>query len=197
MTVYDLHSERELLLLVAESSEQAFAVLMQRYHAPAFRVVMKLLGDRWMAEDVVQDVFLKVWLNRDTLPEVDNFRGWLFTVATRKVYDQIRKHQRDSAHLQRWQKELNITENPTPVSDFEELVAAAMKRLSPKQREVFIYIKQEGYSRQETAEMMHISPETVKTHLEHAMRTIRAYCLSHQDIVPVSVLIALVVKQYY
>lgn len=196
MTASNIHTDKQLLQLVARGDGPAFAELMERYHAPAFRVVMKLLQDRWAAEDVVQDIFLKVWLSRETLPEVENFHGWLLTLATHKVYDQVRKYQRENAHLQRWQKELNITtDTGRPVSDFEELVAQAMSRLSPKQQQVFTYIKKEGYSRQETAAIMNISPETVKTHLEQAMRTIRAYCLSRIDTRMVTVLIALIVRE--
>lgn len=200
MSVTNIHNDKQLLQLVAQGDGPAFAELMERYHAPAFRVVMKLLQDRWAAEDVVQDIFLKVWLSRETLPEVENFHGWLLTLATHKVYDQVRRYQRESAHLQRWQKELNITADTAmsagrPVSDFEELVTQAMARLSPKQQRVFTYIKKEGYSRQETAAIMNISPETVKTHLEQAMRTIRAYCLSRMDTRMVTVLIALIVRE--
>ncbi len=178
-----LYQEKELLLQVAAGDELAFGRLMEQYHPAAYGTVMRLLQDPWLAEDVVQEVFLKVWLSRSSLTDIDSFRSWLISITTNKVYDLIRKHNRESVQRQQWQKELHLPDNTgmREATDYEELLEQALVRLSPRQQTVFTHLKKEGYSREETARLMNISPETVKSHLEQAMRHIRAYCMSRLD----------------
>lgn len=195
------YEETDLLRRVAKGEHEAFGELLKKYHVLAFNTAKKLSNDNWMAEDVVQEVFLKVWLKRAELPVLSSFKAWLITVTTHVIYDNLRKRTVENKHLSALVRELLPFESfPLHVSEssiiHEELIAAAMERLSPKQKDAFRLIKKEGYTREETAGLMNISPETVKTHLEQAMRTVRAYCLSRLD-KNVVLMILLVIKQKY
>jgi RNA polymerase sigma factor (sigma-70 family) len=195
------YEETDLLRRVAKGEHEAFGKLLKKYHVLAFNTAKKLSNDSWMAEDVVQEVFLKVWLKRTELPTLSSFKAWLITVTTHAIYDNLRKKTVENKHLSSLVRELLPFETfPLQVSEssiiHEELIAAAMERLSPKQKDAFRLIKKEGYTREETASLMNISPETVKTHLEQAMRTVRAYCLSRLD-KNVVLMILLVIKQKY
>ncbi|KAA2238975.1 RNA polymerase sigma factor [Chitinophaga agrisoli] len=145
MAIY-AYDERDLLQQVAAGDELAFGRLMEQYHVATYRVVMRLMQAPWMAEDVVQEVFLKVWLSRATLPGLDNFQAWLTTVTTHQVYDLVRKQQRESARLQQWQQELHLPDQQgqTATTDYEELVQQAVAKLSPRQQAVFTHLKKKA-----------------------------------------------------
>jgi len=180
------YQEKELLAKTADGDHQAFAQLLSQYHGIAYRTAMRLTGDNAIAEDVVQEVFLKVWLKRDMLSAVENFRPWLITIASNTIYDMIRKREREKDQLSGWTREIEPFSTMTVAiakegSLFEELVAEAMQKLTPRQSEAFRLIKKDGYSRDEAARLMKVSPETVKSHLEQAMRTVRAYCVRRLD----------------
>jgi RNA polymerase sigma factor (sigma-70 family) len=198
---YTKYEETDLLRRVADGEHEAFGMLLKKYHVLAFNTAKKLTRDDWMAEDVVQEVFLKVWLRRSGLPDISSFKAWIITITTNVIYDHLRKKNVENKHLSALMRELlPVDELPPALSGkttlHEELIAGAMERLSPKQKQAFTFIKQEGYSREETAGLMNISQETVKTHLEQAMRTVRAYCLSRLD-KKVMLMILLIIKQKY
>lgn len=189
-----------MLAKTAAGDHQAFAQLLRQYHNIAYRTAMRLTGDNAIAEDVVQEVFLKVWLKRQQLCSVENFRPWIIAIASNTIYDMIRKRDREKDHLSGWIREIEPFSTMTVAmkesSVYEELVAEAVQKLSPKQTEVFQLIKKDGYTRDEAARLMKISPETVKSHLEQAMRTIRAYCIRRLD-PKIIVLVASIIRQKY
>jgi RNA polymerase sigma factor (sigma-70 family) len=74
------------------------------------------------------------------------------------------------------------TENRVLNNEYSRILQAAIDRLPEQQKLVYTLIKKEGYKREEAAEALQLSSETVKTHLAQAMRSIRAYCLAHLDI---------------
>ncbi|WEK35156.1 MAG: RNA polymerase sigma factor [Candidatus Pseudobacter hemicellulosilyticus] len=187
-----------MLARVAEGDHQAFASLLEQYHTIAYRAAVRLTDDAWLAEDVVQEVFLKLWLKRATLPDITHFRAWLVTLITNALYDQLRRKSAEKDHLAGWLQELlPAATQPQEESGYEELLRDATARLSPKQLQAFTLIKKEGYSREETARLMSVSPETVKSHLEQAMRSIRAYCIARLDPGASVVLLSVLLKNYF
>jgi RNA polymerase sigma-70 factor (ECF subfamily) len=160
---------------------------------------MRLTEDAWLAEDLVQEVFIKVWLKRKNLPELEQFRSWLITVTTNAIYDMLRKRNLEKDYLDGLVRELNLVNHPVSEeeSTYEDLIRQASATLSPKQYQVFNLIKKEGYTREETAELMRVSPETVKSHLEMAMRHIRAYCITRMDSGTAFVIFSIILKKYF
>ncbi|MBV7533262.1 RNA polymerase sigma factor [Chitinophaga sp. sic0106] len=187
-------SSHQLLLQVAAGETNAFGALMEQYHAIPYNTARRLLGEHWLAEDIVQEIFLKIWINREQLPAISNFRAWLITITTNKVYDHLRNQKLHTQHQEEWREQLHLQMPPEEENRLNELLGQAVTRLSPKQRTAFTYIKLQGFSRQETAIIMKVSPETVKTHLEAAMRTVRAYCLSQLDAGTSILLLAVLLK---
>lgn len=174
--------ERELLQLVAEGDQQAFTTLVRQYRGNVYATALKLLHIPVLAEEVLQDVFLKVWLQRQELHEIENFPAWLHGVAKNTIYTAFRR---------------SLRHKPAPIGDTHDEVAdyvtadqqllekeynlllhKAIERLPPRQRETYRLVRQQGLKRTEVAEMMDISSETVKYHLDEATRKVRAYCLA-------------------
>jgi RNA polymerase sigma factor (sigma-70 family) len=191
------YKEKELLGRVAADDAAAFQELLTHFHQVCYRVSMHLLQDEHIAEDILQEAFLKVWMRRKQMPEVENFGGWLRTVTVNLVYDHISKQKKEKIKADRWLQQLAVENqviqpDPAIESEFESLLNGAMKILSPRQREVFDLVKRQGYSREEAAQILGLGQETVKYHLDLAMKSIRAYCIKRID--PLSALIVLLAQ---
>jgi RNA polymerase sigma-70 factor (ECF subfamily) len=182
----ELHNERELLILISQSDENAYRELFHFYR-PAIYASLRMAGNAEWAKDIYQDIFLRVWLKRAKLPSIENFAGWLFIVSRNIMLDTFEETENNQA------SELYEIENtnfdtiydPERILQHKEVqvvLAEAVSRLPPKQRETYDLIKVHGLTRLETATRMNISPETVKWNLERAIRSLRAYCLKHLDL---------------
>ena len=102
MRDYPVHDERILLSLVASGDEPAFTRLFHLYEANIYPVVFRLTRDQQAAEEVLQDVFLKVWLKKEQLPDLENFGGWLYTIAENLTFNYLKSHQRAKARQLRF-----------------------------------------------------------------------------------------------
>ena len=182
-------SEQALLQRVAAGDTQAFEILFHQYHPAVYTVINRITRSEELAEDLCQDCFLKIWLQRNQLPALENFTGWLHTVAANLTYDALRKRNADTLRNQRYgeaERELNSftpTEKLLLEKEYANLVQGAINTLPGKQKEVFILIKQQGLSREEAATVLGVTPETVKSNLQAATQKLRAYCIARLGIV--------------
>lgn len=190
MNTIPSHDEKKLVKLVAKGNELAFAQIFNHYRPIIYTNVLRLSASTIIAEEIVQDVFLKAWLKRQELPDIDNLGGWLYTIASRLTYNALKQQQRD---LKRMSQE-DLDENHLNIStDFHyqstemmlldnkktDLLQKAIDSLPQKQKEVFKLVRQQGLKRADAAVVLNISPETVKSNLSEAMIKIRAFVKSN------------------
>jgi len=178
-----LHNEKELLQLISEGDESAFATVFDYYRNKIYGVALKLTQSTTVAEEIVEDVFLKIWIRRAALNEIENFGAYLFTVArneTYKILKQIAKNYKivllsenneSPAH--------NNAEDYLVNKELTTLLQKAIDRLPRQQKQVYKLMREEDLKRGEVAELLHLQPETVKFHLAQAMKNIRTYCMLH------------------
>jgi RNA polymerase sigma-70 factor (family 1) len=187
------YNENELLLQLQSGSEYAFTRIYERYQGKIFGVALKFLQSPVLAEEIVQDVFLKIWLKRAELNTIANFDGFLFIIARNLIFDQIKKMGYDAAV----QKEL-LTQ-PLYVDDAEytirhhqcqQLLKNAIDLLPKQQKLVYQFAKVEGLSQKMIAQRMGLSRLTVKAHMSRALQYIRKYLNSNFCIFLVCLFIA-------
>src|SRR3569833_308441 len=85
-----LPNETDLLALVAEGNEKAFGLLFHHYRPRIYSYAFHLFRNINLADELVQDVFLKVWLNRDKLPHILKFESWVFIITRNQVFDTLK-----------------------------------------------------------------------------------------------------------
>ncbi len=184
---------------MSKGDAAAFEVLMDCFYPACYQTALKVLLDADLAKDIVQEVFLKVWLRRSGLNTVENFGGWLRSVTVNQVYDHIKKSNREKGKMSQWSQEFNLLRtDEIPVKEeieLERLIDEAILILPEKQKQAFILIKKEGRSREEAAQIQGVSSETIKTNLERAMRSIRAYCLGKLDETSLFVIFSLIFEK--
>lgn len=179
------YSEQELLLLIAKGDEAAFSILFNNYKNKIYSIAFELTESTVIAEEIVQDTFLKIWLRRETFSEVTHFKAYLFTITRNYVFSALksiaRRQNIEKIAAQDIPFYYSDTENKLVQKQYEEILKRAVNSLSAKQKQVYLLMKEKGYKRNEVADELQLSSETVKTHLAQAMRSIRAYCLAHID----------------
>lgn len=176
MRTHKPYDEKKILELLAQGSEYAFAELFDHYRARIFSVARRFLKSREMAEEVVQEVFLKVWMRREDLVRISYFEGYLFTMARNRIFDGIKDMAEETAAKREFAhriQHVNGTDDPVTEKQYEELLREAVNQLPPQQKQIFRLAKMEGLSHQAIAEQLDISRLTVKTHMAKALQTIR------------------------
>jgi RNA polymerase sigma-70 factor (ECF subfamily) len=178
--------EQNELRLIAAGDEAAFGRLFSRYRNKIYSIGLNLSRSVEIAEEIVQDVFLKIWVKRASLHEIKDFESYLFIIVRNEAYQVLQRMARQRLHLLRAGKEMETVHNETEQTVFSReyisLLQQAINRLSPQQKIVYQLVKEQGLKREEVASQLQLNPETVKTHLAQAMRNIRAFCQANMDL---------------
>ncbi|HEY8898417.1 MAG TPA: RNA polymerase sigma-70 factor [Niastella sp.] len=197
MSLEPLYTEQELLRLVAEGDRNAFTQIYNNYRNKIYSIAFELTESKTVAEEIVQDTFLKIWVKREMLPGVEHFRAYLFTITRNYVFTALkriaRKESIEVSAIQDAPLYDHDTEDRVLNNEYTRILQAAIDRLPEQQKQVYNLIKKEGLKREEAAAALHLSPETVKTHLAQAMRSIRTYCLARLDI---SIALIILIRNY-
>ena len=184
MPVEQLQDQEQLVHLMTEGSEYAFTQIFDHYRGPVFGTALKYLKSEQQAEEIVQDIFLKVWTKRVEMREVKNFSAFLFTMARNAIIDRLRKMAKERVAQEVLSKQKNFVEDADYKlrdGEYQELLEQAISNLTPKQKEVFILAKMEGCSYREIAEKLDISVFTVKVHMTKSLQSIREYLQTRMD----------------
>jgi RNA polymerase sigma-70 factor (family 1) len=180
------NEEKELLMRIAAGDEAAFTALFDAYKDKIYSIAMRLTRNAAVAEEIVQDVFLKIWLKRQGLAEVEHFRAYLFTATRNEVISAIRRLARRRVLVAGAAKagltEVNDTDSLLLDREYQAILRQAVEQLPPQQQKVYRLMKEQGLRRDQAAEQLGMSPETVKMHLALAMRSVRAFCIARLDL---------------
>jgi RNA polymerase sigma-70 factor (family 1) len=170
-------SEQTLLACISTGNEAAFRSLFDRYRGTIYTYALRLSEDRSLADEVVQDVFLKVWLKRKDLPAVTHFSAWPYAIARHRMFDMMKQQARELQTKETVQLEASANDNNAEVSllekEYQLLLRGALAQLSPRQQLIYNLSRNHGMKHEEIAHTLNISRHTVKTHLVHALRVIR------------------------
>lgn len=195
MAVSTLHNEKELLILASQGDEPAFTQLFHAYHHRLGSYVLQLTKSNETAEEIVQDVFIKIWTNRESLATVEHFGSYLFVLSRNHAFnclrqiarEQIRKRKAEES-IKKWYE----NENPLKTEeDYFPILDEAVEKLPAQQQTAYILSRRKRLKYDEIAQRMQISRETVKKYLQLANRFIVSYMRSHGDILMLLVLAAL------
>lgn len=177
------YNEKELLSLVAEGDENAFRQLFRHWNQVLAGYILRITESRELTEEIVQDAFMKIWMVRETLAEIDNFKQFLLVVSRNQAFDALRKQLRERDRKRLWEEEnksaLYIVDNELLITGLS-LIDRAVDQLPPRRKEVYLLSRHARLSYHEIAAQLGISRESVKTHLKLASQSITSYIRAHQ-----------------
>jgi RNA polymerase sigma-70 factor (family 1) len=177
MDQLSVYNEKELLALVAGGDEKAFRKLFHQYWDNIYGVALMLTKSPAMAEDMVQEIFLKLWLKREQLGEVDNFQNYLFIIARNHIFDLLRKKSREQEFYNQlvsyFQEGPDSPEQQLLHKESKNLLQKAINSLPDQQRKVYLLSRDQGLKQDEIAAQLGISKNTVRNHMAKALQTLR------------------------
>ncbi|MHA4809533.1 RNA polymerase sigma factor [Flavitalea flava] len=189
-----IRNENELLIEISRGNEQSFKDLFYAFKSKLYTYALRLTESKEVAEDIVHDVFFKVWLNKEKLPEIDNINAYLFKATHNLALNGFRRKAKETLVLAELEKKLSIqidnTDNKLVLREVKEFIHSAMGHLTPQQRQVFKLSREEGLKQEEIAQQLNISLFTVKKHLTNALNCLRSEMVKSYQ---VQVVIALIV----
>jgi RNA polymerase sigma-70 factor (ECF subfamily) len=169
-------TEVVLLQRVAGGDRDAFAELYRRLQRPLFGYLMKLVRDREMVEDVLNETLMEVWRQAARFEGRSSVNTWVFSIAHHRAVSRLRK-KRESP-LDEEQAAAIEDQGPTPdvnaeASDMSRLLARLMERLSFEHREILHLAYYQEFSVQEIADALDLPPNTVKTRMFYARQRLK------------------------
>ena len=170
-------NEKDLFLRIAEGNEAAFRELYQLYGRLMLPFLTKLTGSQDIADEIIQEVFLRVWLYRDKLPGIEFPRAWIFQIGSNQAHSWLKKNMR-AAEVARLHRDVQATaDNPVEatltVNAIKALVQQAIEELSPQRRRIYLLQREHGMKPGEIASQLGLSVSTVKNTLLVAAKDIR------------------------
>lgn len=192
------YEESTLLALLARDSEYAFQLVFDRYRNSIYRTAMMYVKSPVIAEEIVQDVFLKLWFQRRQLREIRSLESWLFTLAKNLTLNYLKKIAREWSEKEKWIKLNSLSENTADHkilnAEHQQLFRQALAQLSPQQLQVYKLAKEQGLSYESIARQLSITPLTVKTHMARALASLRLFLQQNGEL---SVILAILVVNAY
>lgn len=174
-----------LVALVAKGDRAAFARIFDAYYNKVLSQALTYCRSYTEAEDAAQDIFLKIWDQREKLVAVTSFRDYLFILVRNKMIDALRKKAVAISRTAAVTQETPLSEDillPDQQLDYREtyqLILRGVEELPPQQQQVFRMSRLEGKSNGEIAEALGIARTTVRWHIVMALNFLRTYVARH------------------
>jgi RNA polymerase sigma-70 factor (family 1) len=174
-----------LLFSLKQGDRTAFRAIFDRYQKRVYHFVFSITKSDYVAEDIVQEVFIKIWTKREALEPNGSFEAFLFTVARNLTYNHLRSIANQQALKEEFWKNISHlskqTEDTILLTEYETLVEDILQNIPTQKRSIFILSRYQGKSNQEIADLLGISQKTVKNHLWATLQIIRRQLGPHLE----------------
>lgn len=173
----DSEKINQLILGIQKDDSESFESLYHLYHKRVYAFALNLLNSTSDAEEIVQNVFLALWVQRNSLDISSSFTSYLFSIVRYKVYDFIHQKINHEAYV-KYTFEHNheysfITDDEISYKELEKSFQQAIQKLPERRREIFILSRIEKLSYKEISEKLGISENTVDTQIRNALNFLR------------------------
>jgi RNA polymerase sigma-70 factor (family 1) len=176
MAINEHQSDFELVEKLQSGDLDAFDQIFKRFGDKLFGFALKYLKSKEETEELVQDVFLKIWENRKNLKKESSLKSYLFTIAYHNICRVFKKKQIYLKFLEENKSIANSTFNLEDQIEYKgvlEQIDLLIERLPEKQRAIFIKSYREGKSTKEIAKEVNLAPGTVDNHISAALKFLR------------------------
>ena len=173
---YKLFQENELFVRIAQGDEVAFRLVFNHYSKELAPFIIKLTDSPELAREVVQDIFLQLWEQRQKLISIENPRGWIIRLASNTAIDYLRKRAANGRLFERLKLQKRTAETPEAtfaVKELETRLEHAVNLLPPARQKVYRLSREHHLTIPEIAASTGVSVNTVKNQLVAALKAIR------------------------
>ena len=175
--------EKVHLAQLKKGSQVSFEWLYHRYQPRLYAFCHNLTRSKPDAEEVVQQVFVKVWETRHRIDPEQPFSAYLIQIGKHAIYNKSAQSVRDFAFQKYYSTstdtQSNITQEEINLRSLEDSLETQVQKLPFMQKRVFLLSRSNGLNSQEIAERLQISRSTVENHIYAALKTLKRYLLKH------------------
>ncbi|MCO5286582.1 MAG: sigma-70 family RNA polymerase sigma factor [Chitinophagaceae bacterium] len=192
---FEKYDEYELLKSISDGDEEAFTLFFRQHYPRLKAGISRFFKDPALIEDALQEVFIRVWLNRDQLSQIENITAWTNTIASRICINQIEKDLIRQKHLSALHQQ-GIEAPVVPIErvavrEINRLVTEAVHLMPASRKQIYLMSRSEGLKPAQIAESLNLSVNTVRNMLVTALKDIRHYLRSHGHTLSLTLLPAL------
>lgn len=174
-----------LLKQLQQGSEHAFTVLYDQFSKSIYRNILRLVKDEDISQELLQDLFLKVWEIRANIKLEGSFQSFLFKVAGNMVYMHFRKTAKDNRLIEKLitaYVDYETDNSDSMLSDENiDYLQIAIGTLPPQRKHIYTLCKLEGKSYEEVSDLLGISTSTISDHIVKANKTVKQYFLLNKN----------------
>ena len=185
MLIAPPYDENALLLLAATGDRQAFTQLYKAHLNNCYNYIFLFTKSKEETEEILQEVFVKIWEGREKLANVQSFKNYLLKSAKNKLLDHVRKEQIRHRVLTEIKRNNSIVQENTnddfAYREYYRIVQDAIEKLPPKRKLIFRLNTENGLSHNEIAVQLNISKSVVKNQLYKAYDFVRQYLSKHGE----------------
>lgn len=174
------NNDTELFRRISAGDELAFRQYFDLHKVEVFKVIIRLTKSQAITEEIIQEIFIGLWISREHLSKVDDPAAYLYRIVLNKTAAYLKKEINQERIIRAASRQYkppgnSTTEHSVEAKECLQWIEKALDQLPPQQKIVYKLSKQQGLSNDEIAGQLHISPHTVRSHLAKAIGFIRAY----------------------
>jgi len=175
-----LYNERDLLQQAATGNQDAFGRIFETYRQRLYTYLLGITKAPEVAEDILVDVFMKLWIGREMLPRIESLEGFLHKVAYNKAMDFFKTTARHARLQQVYAQRLSdqaerSLEDWLIDEECRRILQHAINQLPPQRKLIYTLSREQGLTHEEIARALHLSRNTVKSTIMAATRSISEY----------------------
>ncbi len=168
---------KELLISIASGNQNAFRSIFLHYFPKVKQFIAHLLKDEMLAEDLSQDIFAKLWINREKLLTLTSFDAYIYQMAKNAVLNEIKKigvvNKYNSYEYSRNNQSISSIEEEYLAKEIELLVELTIEKMPEQRKKIYQMSRHQGLTNEEISQTLHITKKTVENHLNLALKEIR------------------------
>ena len=181
-----LYSDADLMQKIAAGDEHAFSLFYYKYNKTVFLFAYRILDSETLAEELMQEIMLKIWMLGDGLLSINHIESYLRVMCRNRCYNKLRQLRREAGKNKAatidWKDESNETEETILLNEAKGLLEKAISKLPAQQREVYYLCQIQGLKYEDAAKQLNISVLTVQSYMKIALRSVRNTMREHTGI---------------
>jgi len=173
-----------LLVRLKEGDMKVFVAIYNKYHQQLYSYILYFIKDRQFAEDVLQEVFVKIWEHKSRINLQLSFNAYIYRIARNTVLNRMRTmaYEKVIEYASEEQFASGNSEDALLWKQYSALFREAVEHLSEQRKRVFKLCREEGKTYEHVSQELGIAPSTVKDHMIKAIRFIKEYVMKRADL---------------
>ena len=191
------HVIKDIIFRLKQGDKSAFNQLFERYHRRIYLFCLHYHYGKEEAEEIVQEVFLKLWLNRNSIDSSGNVQSFIYTIARNLIFNNLkRKIYQKAAYQYHYtiSNKVSQTEDDIICRDLERIFNKAINTLPKKRQQIFNLSRKDGLSNKEIAEKLNISLKTVESQIRLSLQYLRRVLKQHANTI---LIVLIIIKNFH